>query len=216
LARRPCRNPLACCCALFAVALAHPAAAAEEPVATAKVARAGTAEDAISAGTGTYVHTFGGVGIGRGLRLNNPFRLRTELGESSDSLSLTATYALIHVGAALGEPDGVQHGIDLRLSAALDGISQQVLAPSYIALYAFPKRLLVYGRLGAPVILAPDLNVGGEAALGGAGFVTGGIAIGGELAYSVFYGAGTWETAATVVPLVSIEVGVWFDLELLP
>lgn len=167
-------------------------------------------------GSEPYVHAFAGAEIGRGLRLNNPFRLRTELGDSAESLSLTATYGLLHAGAALGDPDGFQHGVDARMSVALDGVRQEVFAPSYIALYPIPRRILVYGRLGAPIVLEPDVNVGAELALGGAVLVTGGIGVAGELAYSAFYGAGTWERAASFVPLISFEAGVWFDLELLP
>lgn len=177
--------------------------------------RFGAAQTELDA-RGTYVHTFAGADLGRGLRLNNPFRLRTELGNSAQSLSLTATYGLLHAGAVLGEPEGLQNGFDARLSIALDGVRQEVFAPSYIALYPFPRRTLAYARLATPIVLEPDLNFGGEIAVGGVVFVTGGLGLAGEIVYSAFYGAGTWDRVASFIPLVSAEAGVWFDLEFLP
>jgi hypothetical protein len=45
-----------------------------------------------------YQHWLGGVFVGKGLRFNNPYRLRRVLGDDAESLSLTATYQDVHVG----------------------------------------------------------------------------------------------------------------------
>src|SRR5689334_12933139 len=44
-----------------------------------------------------YQHWLGGVGVGKGLRLNNPYRLPRVLGDDAESLSLTATYLDVHL-----------------------------------------------------------------------------------------------------------------------
>jgi hypothetical protein len=41
---------------------------------------------------GQYVHGFGELMLGKGLRLNNPFRLATPVGDDPDGLSFTAYY----------------------------------------------------------------------------------------------------------------------------
>src|SRR4051794_8601691 len=69
-----------------------------------------------------YVQAFATALVGSGLRLNNPSRLATPLGESAESVSRTATYTDIGVAATLGNPLGVQHGIALRVSFSLAGV----------------------------------------------------------------------------------------------
>jgi hypothetical protein len=165
---------------------------------------------------GTYARLFASLAFGAGLRFNNPYRLSTQLGETGESLSLTAPFADVGAGAAFGAPDGIQQGVALRLSAALRGVAQQVLTPSYMLMYRGPHRLLGYGRVGTPWILSPDPNVGGELAAGGAFFVTAGLGVCGELTASVFYGAGTREVRYAVYPILSASLGVIADFEVLP
>jgi hypothetical protein len=164
---------------------------------------------------GRYAHLFGAIELGRGLRFNNPYRLQTVLGEDAESLSLTATYVDVSAGAAFGPPDGVQQGAALHLSVALDGIPQEVLSPSYVLLLRRPP-FRWHGRIGTPVVLEPDWNVGAEIAGGGAWFVSAGLGIGVELIASLFYGAATYERSATAIPIVSLQAGVAFDYEVLP
>ena len=83
---------------------------------------------------GRYAHLFGALEVGRGLRLNNPYRLETVLGDDAESLSLTATYLDVSAGAAFGRADLLQHGAALHASFALHGIPQEVLTPSYVAI----------------------------------------------------------------------------------
>jgi hypothetical protein len=163
-----------------------------------------------------YRHWLGGLYLGRGIRFNNPYRLETVLGDDAESLSLTATYLDVHLARTFSDPDGFEHGVSLHLSIATDGIRQEVLTPSYLLLRRLSPRVLSYGRLGVPVVLEPDAGLGLSAALGGAYFFTANLGIGAELDFSVFYGAATIEQAATVIPITSLSLGVFFDWETLP
>lgn len=165
---------------------------------------------------GTYVHLFGSLAIGRGIRFNNPYRLATPLGDDAESLSLTATYADLGASALLGDAEGLQHGFSMHLSAALDGVPQEVATPGYIALYALPPSFFVYGRVGLPIVVEPDTNLGYEMAIGGAWLVTAGLGVTSELVGDVFYGAATQEKSVSVIPILSLQVGVIVDYEILP
>jgi hypothetical protein len=163
-----------------------------------------------------YFRLVGTLAFGRGLRFNNPYRLQTQLGDEPESASFTATYMDLGVAASFGKPDGLQHGGALHLSAALSGVSQQVLTPSYFAAYRGPHRALGYARLGPAIVLSPDASVGGELAVAGGFFVTAKIAIYGELIGNVFYGAGTTEVKYGVYPVLSGQLGLMIDHEVLP
>jgi len=163
-----------------------------------------------------YGRVFMTVGFGRGFRFNNPFRLRTQLGDSAESVSLTAPYFDLGIGAAFGDPLGLQHGPNLHLAVATEGVSQQAIAGSYMLLYRGSSALLGYGRLGVSLLTAPDANLGGELGVGGALFVTGALGVTAELVGNLFYGAGSYEAQFTVVPIVSAQAGIIVDLEVLP
>lgn len=163
-----------------------------------------------------YQHWIGGLYLGRGLRFNNPYRLRTVLGDDARSLSLTATYLDVHAGRTFSPPGGFEHGVAAHLSIATDGIRQEVLTPSYLLLRRFGPRFTSYARAGAAIVLEPDASVGLEAGLGSAYFITANLGVGGELAFSLFYGAATIERAATAIPVASLALGVFFDWEALP
>src|SRR5262249_19681578 len=120
-------------------------------------------------------HIFASALFGDGIRFNNPYRLRSELGQTARSLSLTQGFADLGAAFCLGRPDGIQHGASLRLSIALGGVPQQVITPSYFIAHRGAGRTLLFGRLGPSIILSPDPNVGGELGLGGAYFLTAGI-----------------------------------------
>lgn len=182
------------------------AAAAPSPVAVARTPR----------GADGYQHWIGGLYVGRGLRFNNPYRLRTVLGDDARSLSLSATYLDLHVGRTFSDPDGFEHGVAAHFSVATDGIRQEVLTPSYLLLRRFGPRVLGYGRAGFPIVLEPDVSVGLEAGLGAAYFFSANLGLGAELDLSLFYGAATIERAATMIPMVSLALGVFFDWERLP
>jgi len=154
--------------------------------------------------------------VGDGLRFNNPYRLQHELGHSGQSLSTTATYLDVGIGAAMGRPDGLQHGVRLGWSLSLAGVPQQVVTPAYQAMMRFGPSWLVYGWLGLPIILSPDPNVGAEIAAGGAWFARAGLGATLALVADGFYGAGTRETSAALYPVLSAQVGLLIAYEALP
>lgn len=158
----------------------------------------------------------GSIALGRGMRFNNPYRLGTELDSDARSLSLTAPYLDLGVAAALGPPDGLQHGAAVRMSFALAGVGQAVLAPTYFAAYRGAGRLLAYGRLGPTILLGPDPNLGAEASLGAAWFFTAGIGAGAELVFDLYEGAPTRDAAHPIIPILSAQLGLVVDYEVLP
>lgn len=166
--------------------------------------------------TAGYQHWMGGAFVGKGLRFNNPYRLGDVLGDDAESLSLSATYLDLHVGRTFSPPGGWEHGVTLHLAVALEGIRQEVATPSYLLLKRLSPRVLSYGRAGFPIVLEPDASVGLEAGLGTAYFLTANLGVGLELAFSLFYGAGTIERAVTAIPMTSLSAGVFFDWERLP
>jgi hypothetical protein len=160
---------------------------------------------------GTYLRTFGELSLGKGVHTNNPFRLG-----STDAFGFTATYMNLGLGVATGPPEGVQHGGQVSLALATDGVAQQVLSFSYVALFPVTRDLILRGRAGLPVVLSPDSNVGLEFGAGGAWLFTGGLGANAELVGSLFYGAATLDRKATTIPVIALQIGMWFDHEVLP
>ena len=164
-----------------------------------------------------YARLFGLATVGRGLRFNNPYRLQTQLGETAESLSLTATYLDLGAGALFGEADDVQHGFVLHLSVALEGLAQQALSASYQLTYRDDDLpIMAFGRLGPSFLLNPDPNVGAELAGGFAAFFTGSWGVVAELVGNLFWGAGTHASSTTVYPILSLQLGLIADIEVLP
>ncbi|HTN90734.1 MAG TPA: hypothetical protein VL242_43975 [Sorangium sp.] len=203
-------------------AAAQPAAAREAGAAGAAVAgeeSEGAELEAyrdLSRPPGTAARVVSTVAMGKGIRFNNPYRLQTQLGDTAESLSLTAGYLDFGAAFALGPADGVQHGAALRFSIAAGGVPQESLTPSYFVAYRGFKRALAYGRLGAAILIEPDVNVGGELAAGIGYFLLAGVALSGEIVGDLFYGAATYDAAYTVYPVVSAQLGLLIDHELLP
>lgn len=154
--------------------------------------------------------------FGRGFRFNNPYRLATQLGDTAESVSLTAPFWDLGFGLTFGDPDGLQHGGVAHLSVALAGVGQQAVSASYLLLWRADTPWMAYGRVGPSFLLSPDPNVGGELGLGGAYFITGGLGANLELVGNLFYGAGTYEAQYTVIPVLSFQAGIIMDYEVLP
>ena len=166
---------------------------------------------------GPTFHILGALFFGDGLRFNNPYRLQTQLGESAKTVSVTAPYVDLRVALAVGETFGFQHGASLDFTAALSGVGQAVLAPTYTVTYrGASHRFLGFGRLGPAILLSPDPNVGGELGVGGALFMTARTALTAEIVGDLFYGAATKETGYPVYPVVSLQLGLLLDHEVLP
>lgn len=165
---------------------------------------------------GTYVHGFSELMLGRGLRFNNPFRLGDVLGDDAESLSLTATYLDLGAGVLFGPPDGLQHGGAISLSVALEGVAQEVLSVSYTTGLRLDPAWSLRARAGVPLVMEPDFNAGAELGAGVTYLFTGGVGIAAELVGSWFYGAAVWDRGATAIPLLSLELGLFLDYEVLP
>jgi hypothetical protein len=162
-------------------------------------------------------HVMASVFFGDGFRFNNPYRLRTQLGESAKTVSVTAPYVDLGVALAIGSAFGIQHGAALNLSVGLAGVAQSALAPSYIGVYRGDSaRWMGFGRIGPAILLSPDANVGLEIGAGGAAFVTAKLAVTAEVVGDLFYGAATRETGFPAYPILSLQLGLLFDHEVLP
>ena len=153
--------------------------------------------------------------VGDGLRFNNPYRLATPLGGDAESVSRTAPYIDIGLAATFGNPLGLQHGGALRTSAALHGVGQVVMTPSYLAWRRWSS-LAVYGRAGVPIVLTPAVTWGLEAGVGATWFFLGGFGVAAEVVGDVFYGAGTREHATVTYPVLSGQLGFVAAFEVLP
>lgn len=165
---------------------------------------------------GTYLHLMSTASVGDSLRFNNPYRLEHQLGETGESLSLTPPYVNLGGAFALGDPDGWQHGGSIQWSRSAAGLPQHVVAPAYMVVFGGARPWLAFARAGLPIVLNPDPNVGGELGVGGAWLFTAGLGLQAELIGDVFYGAATWEKRITTIPMVSLQVGVVIDYEVLP
>ena len=224
-----CRGRIRCCCtAALTVSAVVQWVRAEEPQRScADIAEERVSEAAAPAAKPTVRLTktplvrpltadfVGSAMVGRGLRLNNPFRLATPLGETPESVSLTASYLDLSLGGAAGRASGPAHGAVVHLSIALQGIAQQTITPSYQQLWRVHTRWLLLGRLGFPVVTRPDVNAGIEGAVGAMWFATAGTGITGELVGSMFYGAATRERDPTGIPIIGFQVGVFLDYEVI-
>jgi hypothetical protein len=164
-----------------------------------------------------YWHGFASLSLGKGLRFNNPYRLATPLGDTPESLSLTAAYYDIGLGFVRGPARGLSHGAVLHLSIAAQGIPQEVLCVSYTALGRLGSgRTLLLARGGIPITLGPDLSAGLEGAVGAAFMVTAGLGVQGELIGSLYYGAATPDRSVSTIPVLSAQLGLFVDYEVLP
>ena len=153
--------------------------------------------------------------VGDGLRFNNPYRLATPLGGNAESVSRTAPYIDIGLAATFGNPLGLQHGAALRTSAALHGVGQVVMTPSYLAWRRW-RSMAVYGRAGIPLVITPEVSWGLEAGAGATWFFLGGFGVAAELVGDVFYGAGTRDKSTTTYPVLSGQLGFVIAYEVLP
>lgn len=200
---------------LGALVVAAPRVAhADEPASEVPVAVVRAEKDPFATKPG-YVQLFATGFVGTGFRFNNPYRLATPLGDSAESVSRTATYVDLGLAATFGNPLGLQHGVSFRTTAAVEGVGQVIVTPSYFA-YRRWRSLAAYGRAGIPLVLTPDVTWGLEAGVGGAWYFLGGIGIAGEIVGDVFYGTGTADVGTATYPVLSGQLGLIFSYEAFP
>ncbi len=160
-------------------------------------------------------HALVALSVGRGLRFNNPYRLASPLGDDAESVSLSATYLDLTVGMLSAAVDGFRHGGAVSAVFALHGIGQLGLTPSYLLQHALTPELGLRGRLGVPIVVTPDTTLGLEAGMGPIIELGFGLGVSVELVGSVFFGAATEQTSITTIPLLSLQLGLCFDHEVL-
>lgn len=165
-------------------------------------------------GDGSEIHGIAALAFGKGLRFNNPYRLATPLGDTAESVSLSATYLDLGLGVLWVNAESLVHGATLSGVVALDGISQFGITPSYLTLFALTPALALRGRVGVPIVITPDTTVGLEAAFGSRLSVALGLAVTAELVGDVFFGAATEERSVTTIPMLSLQLGVQFEHEM--
>jgi hypothetical protein len=163
-----------------------------------------------------YVHSFVDIGGGGGLRLNNPFRLQTPLGDSAESLSLTAPTLDVRAAVLLGDPFGAHHGLSVSTAIAMQGVPQQVVTPAYQFAWQLGARFWWRAHLGASIVTQPDVNLGVEAGSGLAVMVRAGLGVQLGLVYAHYLGAALDQTEATSIPIVGGQVGITAIYEVLP
>lgn len=163
-----------------------------------------------------YARVFLTGATGFGLRFNNPYRLATQLGEDASSVSIPGPYVDFAASVVLGPPNWFQHGASLHVGGTVAGVLQPFITPSYVLAYRADLPILVYGRVGTPILLAPDPNIGGEIAGSLSYFFNSGFGLTSEIAFDLFYGAATLEEQYSVVPILNFQLGVIVDYEFLP
>ena len=157
------------------------------------------------------LHGQASLSLGRGLRFNNPYRLGKPLGDTAESVSLSATY--LDAGLAFLFPAALslEQGAALDALVALDGIDQFGVTPSYLLQYEPGPHLRWHVRLGLPIVVAPDASLGLEAGLGPSVPIAYGLGLTAELVGSVFFGAATEQKSVTTIPMLALQLGIAFD-----
>ncbi len=159
-----------------------------------------------------YVRAYTDAGAGVGFRFNNPYRLPTILGSDAESVSRTAPYTSLGVGALLGNPFGYQHGAQVRWDVALTGVAQHVITPSYV----FARRAAHFGahvRLGFPIVLGPEFTGGAELGAAGTYYFLAGVGVRAELIGTFIGGAATEQRKRTLYPILSGQLAVVYEWE---
>jgi hypothetical protein len=159
---------------------------------------------------------FAQIASGTGVRFNNPYRLGTVLGEDASSTSLLAPFFEVAATYVYGPSGSVQHGASVRAGGPLVGVVQPYVTPSYVFAYREDLPVLIYGRVGTPLLLAPDFNVGAEVAASVSYFFSSGLGLTSEVMFDLFYGAATLDDKYSTIPVLAFSLGVIADVEVLP
>lgn len=163
-------------------------------------------------------------GFGSGLALHlNPR-------EGFQQNTLAPAYLSLRGGGVVPGQGRLRHGVQLGVSTNLSregaypsgtlALRQWVIVPSYVLRLGLDESPLpawiATARLGLPVVVSPDLTIGAELALGAQYFVRSGFGIFAEVIYDVFVGGRERDDSRSTHHLLTIEVGLQFELEVLP
>jgi hypothetical protein len=147
--------------------------------------------------------------------------MRLSVDDTFDQERLAPVFADALAGYVFESETEFAHGFGLGLSLNLsedggftepvDVMEQFVVMPTYLLYWNLAPELFAFGHAGVPITVAGGVNAGAEfgAALGYR--VLAGVGAYTELAVELFGGANT-----TIHPMVSLELGLFLDYEVLP
>jgi hypothetical protein len=161
------------------------------------------------------------VGVGTSVRLVQNLELQQE--------RFAPAYVELRGGVALPQRGRVGHEITLAATTNLSGdgtytsgidpFGQWAIAPAYAVRVGFPAGpvpdFVLRGRLGVPLVLAPDLTWGVEVDASITYAILAGLGAYFELGYATYFGAEDRAGDLTVHPLLAFELGVSVDWEVL-
>lgn len=161
------------------------------------------------------------VGVGTSVRLVQNLELQQE--------RFAPAYVELRAGVALPQRGRVGHELTLAATTNLSGdgtytsgidpLGQWAIAPAYAVRVGFPAGpvpdFVLRGRLGVPLVLAPDLTWGVEVDASITYAILAGLGAYFELGYATYFGAEDRAGDLTVHPLLAFELGVSVDWEVL-
>ncbi len=162
-----------------------------------------------------------GVGGGVSIRLVKNLEFQQE--------RFAPSYLDVFGGVVLPGRGRLRHAVTLHVTANLSGdgnytfgldpMEQWTFTPAYTARFALQDDpvpdFLIYGRFGVPLTVSPDFTWGVELDVGAAYMLLAGFGIYAEIGYSMFFGADDRGGDLSIHPLLSGELGVLFDIEVL-
>ena len=185
---------IAACCAVLALL---PAVAAADATQLPRLV--------VTAGAGSSVRLF----------TNADFQQATFAPTFADaSLAyLFSSGSTLQHGASLGA--SVNAARDGSTTEGLEPLRQVVLSPGYV-LYTRVADFALSARASLPVVVAPDFTAGFELGFAAAYLWRAGFGVYAELGASVFRGGSSPLGLITLHPMISGELGVHIEYELLP
>ncbi len=160
------------------------------------------------------------VGVGGAVRLAE-LQLQQE--------RLAPVYLEIRGGVAIPQRGRVGHELSLGLTtnlardgtytAGVDAVEQWIVAPAYALRVGFPQGpvpdYVLRGRVGLPVVLAPDLTWGVEVDASLTYALLAGLGVYVELGVATYLGAEDRAGDQTMHPVLALELGASLDWEVL-
>lgn len=171
---------------------------------------------------------------------NDPWRLSAQVGGGAsirlsqnldfDQDRFAPSYLDVTLGVSWGQSGRIRHGYQLGVafnlsgdgsfSSGIDAAEQWVLTPYYVLQLRFDDEVVpdyfVLARVGVPLTIAPDFSPGIDLSGQFVYMFLAGLGAYVELSASMFFGGHLQGDSVSIHPLVSAEVGVHFDFEMLP